>query len=165
MSGGAEIHRIERIQNITNQQRYNNCLLGNDNQLLLFHGTRPLNVNGIINEGTDFRLHGDNGTKYGNGSYFAVYASYAASFSKQSQVDTTIGRMVKYMFLCAVKAGSFCKGSSGLRRPPKIRPNDNDSNSYDSVVDDVDKPSMFVTFDNAQSLPLYLITFTFDETP
>ena len=163
MSAGLEIHRIERVQNITNQQRYNNCALGSDTQLLLFHGTRPLCVTGIIEEGTDFRLHGDNGTKYGNGSYFGVYSSYAAQFANVAEIDTEIGKMVKYMFLFAVKAGQYCVGANGMRRPPKIA-NDRQGKAYDSVVDNVNNPSIFVTFDNAQSLPLYLISFTFDET-
>eukprot|EP01083_Nonionella_stella_P292346 994313_1 len=154
LSGGLSVHRIERIQNIATQMRYNAFAAGGINEFLLFHGTRPANVTGIIEEGTDFRLHGDNGTKYGNGSYFAVYASYAAQFANESQVDVSLGgRIVRYMFLCAVKAGQYCVGSKGLRRPPK---------GHLSVVDNAQHPSIFVTFDNAMTLPLYLISFSFD---
>ena len=80
----------------------------------------------------------------------------------ESQVDSSIGRLVKYMFVCAVKCGEYTLGSKLLRRPPK-KPN-GQNGLYDSVVDHVENPSIFVTFDNSQSLPLYLITFTFDES-
>merc|ERR1712129_6059 len=161
MSAGLEVHRIERLQNMRMATRYNYySQIGQGNELLLFHGTRQANIDAIVEEGTDFRLHGANATKYGNGSYFAVYSSYSANFCDEA-ADNVLSKMVRYMFLCAVKCGEFCKGRNGLRRPPKRADN---KGMFDSCVDDMDNPTMYVTFDNAQSLPLYLITFSFDNS-
>ena len=158
LSAGVEIHRIERIQNMLTQCRYNDCRV--DEQLLLFHGTGPSSVTPIIEEGTDFRLSGANGTRYGHGSYFAVYSSYAAQFCSPPKLDEQIGKFCRYMFLCAVRAGRYCEGSAGLRRPPKAA----NGHSYDSVTDSMDHPSIFVTFDNSQCQPLYLISFSVERS-
>ena len=159
LGGALEVHRVERVQNTAIQTRFLNSQIGSSQLRLLFHGTRASVVDGIVDEGTDFRLHGENGTRFGYGSYFAVYASYAAQFANEAEVDARIGRSVRYLFLCAVKVGEFCEGREHLRRPPK---REDGRGMYDSVVDDVEVPSVFVTFDNAQALPMYLITFSFD---
>lgn len=54
--------------------------------------------------------------------------------------------------------GEYTKGKQGLLEPPPKDP-DNALLKYDSVVDDVTNPTMFVIFYDNQSYPEYLITF------
>ena len=86
LGGGLKVYCVERIQNTANQTRFLNCATGAMRQLLLFHGTRASVVDAIVDEGTDFRLHDDNGTRFGYGSYFAVYASYTAQIANERLV-------------------------------------------------------------------------------
>lgn len=90
---------------------------------------------------------------YGNGSYFAVNASYSASdtFAKPNPNGE------KFVYVCRVLTGEFALGKQGMVEPP------NKASSsfarFDSVVDNVTKPNMFVVFHDADAYPEYLITF------
>ena len=53
------------------------------NEMNLFHRTTPDSVEAIFKENFDWRLHGRNASKYGEGSYFAVNASYSHSYAKR----------------------------------------------------------------------------------
>lgn len=91
---------------------------------------------------------------YGNGSYFAVNANYSArdTYAKPNANGE------KFMYVCRVLTGDFALGQQGLLEPPK-----KDSSSherFDSVVDNMTKPSMFIVFHDAHAYPEYLITFT-----
>jgi poly [ADP-ribose] polymerase 7/11/12/13 len=58
-----------------------------------------------------------------------------------------------------VVVGDYARGKSGLTRPPpkdRRRPYDD---LYDSCVDNVKNPSIFVTFDLCQSYPEYIIEY------
>lgn len=90
----------------------------------------------------------------GKGTYFAVDAIYSAE-DTYSRPDMS-GR--KYMYLVRVLTGEFCVGSRELvAAPPKHSADPTDL--YDSVVDDVNAPNMFVIFNDIQAYPEYLITF------
>ena len=53
------------------------------NEKRLFHGTSPDSVEAICKENFDWRLSGTaTGTKYGQGSYFAVKASHSQNYAK-----------------------------------------------------------------------------------
>lgn len=90
----------------------------------------------------------------GNGTYFAVDASYSAQ-DAYSRPDTN-GR--RYMYLARALTGQYCAGSKGLITPPPKNPAD-PTDLYDSVVDNVNNPTMFVIFNDIQAYPEYLITF------
>jgi len=62
------------------------------------------------------------------------------------------------MFLAKVLVGDYTIGNPGLITPPPKSANGLEL--YDSVVDAVNNPSIFVIFANAQAYPDYLITFT-----
>ena len=61
---------------------------------------------------------------------------------------------VKYIFQCRALTGQFTKGSLGLKEPPmrsaELR--------YDSCVDDVGKPTVFVIFTDMKVYPEYIIS-------
>lgn len=129
-----------------------NCLReGRDeeaNEMNLFHGTGNLDtVRGICTNSFDFRMSGKHGTKYGDGTYFAKRAKYSHSYTKAPRM----------MFRARVLVGGYVEGESSLRRPP-VRPG-RAHDLYDSCVDSMQEPSIFVIFEKTQSYPEYLIKY------
>lgn len=93
-------------------------------------------------------------TVYGHGTYFAVNASYSAkpTYSEPAADGSRL------MFVARVLTGIYTVGQSHMKVPPPrsdLQPHD----LCDSVVDDVDKPTMYVVFHDNQAYPDYLITF------
>ncbi|XP_074001335.1 protein mono-ADP-ribosyltransferase PARP14-like [Numenius arquata] len=155
------IEKIERIQNPFLWQTYqikkkSLCKKNKyqSNEKLLFHGTAASSLSTINYNGFNRGFAGKNAAAIGNGTYFAVDASYSAQ-STYSRPDMN-GR--RYMYLARVLTGQYCTGSKGLITPPPKDPAD-PTDLYDSVVDDVDSPKMFVIFNDIQAYPEYLITF------
>ena len=92
------------------------------------------------------------GTAYGDGVYFAVNAKYSCSYAPSDSNGN------KHMFVALVLTGESSQGASGLKVPPPKNPND-PLILFDSVVDNTNKPNMYVIFYDPQSYPEYLITF------
>ena len=111
---------------------------------MLFHGTTPDVVDAICKHNFDHRLRGKNGTQYGEGSYFAVDASYSNNYSSED------GEKTRYMFLAKVLTGEFKRGEQNFRRPPLKDPSNLAGDLYDSCVDDENQSKIFVIFDNEQ---------------
>ncbi|XP_023253159.1 adhesive plaque matrix protein-like, partial [Seriola lalandi dorsalis] len=82
-------------------------------------------------------------------SYFARDAKYSNSYTDDSDV--------KSMFIARVLVGDFTKGSTDYRRPPSK--DGGDVNFYDSCVDNVIDPSIFVVFEKHQIYPEYLLQY------
>ncbi|CAC5363372.1 PARP7S [Mytilus coruscus] len=124
----------------------------------LFHGTDSLETcYGICTNNFDFRTSGRNATMYGQGSYFAVHAKYSHSYTK---ANTSLDDRI--MFRSKVLVGQFTKGNPSFRRPPEIPGQFH--KLYDSCVDDVQNPQIFVVFDRNQCYPEYLIMYKDKET-
>jgi hypothetical protein len=64
-----------------------------------------------------------------------------------------------FMYVAKVLVGMSVKGNPKMRVLPKRNDPRNPELFYDSAVDDTEKPSIFVTFDDHQCYPEYLITF------
>ena len=80
--------------------------------------------------------------RYGKGVYFARDASYSSSTS-YARPDR---RGVQSMFLCRVVIGEYCLGvKDALAPPPRYG-----SVLYDTTVNDVQDPAIFVTSSSAQ---------------
>ena len=94
-------------------------------------------------------------TFYGKGVYFAVNASYSAQ-PTYSPPDPS-GH--KYMYLVRVLIGEFTAGSKDVIVPPPKNIAKDPNVLFDSLVDNVANPSMYVIFQDAQAYPEYLITF------
>ncbi|NXN16271.1 PAR14 polymerase, partial [Indicator maculatus] len=155
------IKKIERIQNPYLWQTYQIKKISlckknknQNNEKLLFHGTPSSSLSMINYNGFNRGFAGKNGAAIGNGTYFAVDASYSAQDS-WSTPDVE-GR--RYMYLARVLTGKYCPGSKGLITPPPKHSSD-PTDLYDSVVDKVNNPTMFVIFNDIQAYPEYLITF------
>ena len=126
----------------------------NENEKKLFHGTSPESVETICKKNFDWRLCGKNGTTFGEGSYFALDASYSHKYA-------TVGNdSSQFMFLAKVLAGSYTKGKRAYRTPPPKQPLHPASDLYDSCVDNILNPTIFVTFDIDQCYPEYVIKYS-----
>ncbi|KAL6101260.1 parp14 [Pungitius sinensis] len=152
--------KIERIQNPVlwkslqikkrdMEQRNNHS----NNERRLFHGTCHDTLDHINEYGFNRSYAGKNATCYGNGTYFAVGASYSASdtYSRPNQSGE------KCVYLCRVLTGDFTIGKAGMIVPPAKSAVS--TQKYDSVVDRMGNPNLFVIFHDSQAYPEYLITF------
>ena len=86
-----------------------------------------------------------------------MYFTTEASYSESTAPPDNKGH--RRMYLARVLVGEYTAGRPGLRRPPPKNANNPSGASYDSVVDDVNNPSVFVVFYDNQCYPEYLITF------
>ncbi|XP_065328107.1 protein mono-ADP-ribosyltransferase PARP14-like [Pelmatolapia mariae] len=154
------VTKIERIQNpglwksLEIKKREMEVRNGHqNNERRLFHGTCDRAVPNINDRGFNRSYAGKNAALYGNGTYFAVNASYSAidQYSKPNQNGE------KFIYVCRVLTGDFTLGKKGMIEPPAKGTASTDL--YDSVVDNLTNPTMFVVFHDAQAYPEYLITF------
>ena len=89
---------------------------------------------------------------YGKGSYFANTAKYSDAYADSSE---------RLMFVVLVLVGEYVQGESKYVRPPRKNPKDPCSDLYDSCVDNVESPKIYVIFDNSgQAYPEYVIKYT-----
>jgi poly [ADP-ribose] polymerase 10/14/15 len=122
----------------------------------LFHGTSEETASEIVVQGFN-RNYGfkevnkDALTMYGKGVYFAVNSSYSAShrYSKPNSTKEQV------MFMCRVLVGEYCQGKKDQAKPD-VRMG---TYLYDSTVDNMISPEIFVIFNDAQALPEYIVTF------
>ncbi|TFJ99862.1 Poly ADP-ribose polymerase 15 [Platysternon megacephalum] len=121
---------------------------GELNERLLYHGTRPENRRSIQEIGlrNTCRKVGI----YGQGLYFAVEAAQSADYAKPDAHGH------RFMFQVRVLTGQFTQGKEDMALPPE-KPDG--GGRYDSVVNVVSRPSIFVTFFDDLPYPEYLITF------
>ena len=66
------------------------------------------------------------------------------------QQQTPSKAPVRFLFVCKVLVGRYTRGDSSMKTCPP---------GYDSLVNDVQSPEVFVTHQDAQVLPEYLITY------
>ena len=131
------------------------------NEKRLFHGTSPENVEAICEENFDPRIHKNNRTlMLGQGTYFAVNAVISHSYAKEDS------NLFQYMFLAKVLVGSYAEGH-GLRYQT-LSPMDFanvDTRLYDSRVDNILSPTIFVVFDRNHFYPEYVIQYSSAKPP
>ncbi|KAK7896313.1 hypothetical protein WMY93_021638 [Mugilogobius chulae] len=154
---GYDLIQIERIQNkaLWEAFRLQKIHMKNNNgrkpvlEKKLFHGTDPQFVDTICATNFDWRVCGVHGTSFGQGSYFARDASYSHFFTGYHEP--------RFMFVSRVLVGEFTKGSSEYRRPPSK--DGRGMNLFDSCVNDVENPSIFVVFEKHQIYPEYVLQY------
>ena len=93
------------------------------------------------------------GTVYGQGVYFALDAHYSTSYTKP---DT---RGHHRMYYCRVLTGHYEFGDTNMKTPPSRNDPNNPALHYDSTVNDITAPSIFVIYYDAQAYPEYIVTF------
>ncbi|XP_045175448.2 uncharacterized protein LOC123536374 isoform X2 [Mercenaria mercenaria] len=124
------------------------------NEKCLWHGTDSDSVPKVIKNGYDrsfTRVH-----LYGKGAYFATTSSYSDGYARP---DTN---GIKKMFLNRVLVGVPCvSGDSNMAVLP-VRNDltvDNFKVHYDSAVNTLQNPAMYVIFHDTQAYPEYLIAY------
>lgn len=119
----------------------------------LYHGTPEDLTSKVAQQGFNRSYTGTTSRRaaWGKGCYFARDASY--SMSKTYSRPNADG--VQHIFACRVVVGEYCEGTEGLLAPPPRHGHIN----FDSTVDDVRRPRIFVTYNDAQAYPEYLVRF------
>ncbi|PVD35525.1 hypothetical protein C0Q70_02488 [Pomacea canaliculata] len=122
----------------------------------LFHGTPTLQAaRGICANSFDFRRSGENvGAVWGKGAYFSTTAKYSHSYTRAH--ITLTGDPLRFMFLGRILVGQYTLGHSSYTKPPER----DRLKMYDSCVNDLSNPTIFVIFDLTQSYPEYLIEYS-----
>lgn len=167
-----KIVRIQRIQNMAMWQSYivkRKTVIDRDTSLRgsiaskgelarferkwLWHGTNEDSVDKIIQQGFNRSFCGKNATAYGKGVYFARNASYSScdTYSPKNSSGH------KFILACSVVVGEFCNGKHNARTPDLRDAAKNIL--FDSTVDNLARPSLYVTYHDAQAYPEYLIVF------
>ncbi|CAN9498749.1 unnamed protein product [Ophioblennius macclurei] len=153
-----QINSIQRIQNPFLwkgfQWQREQMMMRNGGKLVeekhLFHGTDSTLVEPICEQNFDWRMCGKNNTAYGKGSYFATDSAYSDTYA-------TASRHHKIMFVALVLVGEYTKGKSSYVRPPA---KGGSGALFDSCVDCVNDPSIYVIFEKQQIYPEYLIKYS-----
>ncbi|XP_058272638.1 protein mono-ADP-ribosyltransferase PARP12-like [Hemibagrus wyckioides] len=123
---------------------------GKEDEKLLFHGTESKLIDTICQQNVDWTMCEPHETAFGKGSYFTRDARSSHSYTDKSGTD-------KCMFLCRVFIGEYSNGHPSYIHPP-LKDGETDV-FYDSCVNDINNPSIFVVFEKHQVYPEYLIQY------
>ncbi|XP_069372402.1 protein mono-ADP-ribosyltransferase PARP10 [Paralichthys olivaceus] len=155
--------RIIQVEKLMNRLLYNQFKLKKASivqratypevERTLYHGTNEKSVKEICVHGFNRSFCGKNATVYGQGVYFAVNSA----LSVQDQYSPPNADGHKFIFVSKVLTGDFTKGCHSMKTAP-LKESDDIPLRYDSVTDDITKPTMFVIFNDTQAFPEYLIT-------
>lgn len=110
------------------------------------------------------------GTVYGRGVYFTSDSSYAFGYcvgrngclaARQQFGNSEDGRHVESFQIYVVKVlvGEFTQGNAKMLTAPSRNDPKNPNRLFDSVVNSMENPHIFVIFQDHQCYPEYLITF------
>ncbi|XP_053506446.1 uncharacterized protein LOC128623421 isoform X2 [Ictalurus furcatus] len=150
------VKNIEKVLNADlweDFQRHVNVMkqknVGKENEILLFHGTESKQIDVICQQSTDRRICEAHERAFGKGSYFTRDAKSSHRSTDESGTQC--------MFLCRVFIGEYTNGHPSYIHPP-LKDGENDV-FYDSCVNDINIPSIFVVFEKNQVYPEYLIQY------
>jgi len=162
------VHSVARVQNLPMWQSYavkRQTILMREPGLgaaaaarferpSLFHGCPHDLVPKIVQQGFNRAFTGLTSGRavHGKGVYFARDASYSMS-AEYAKPDA---RGVQCIFLVRVVVGEYCKGVQNALTPPARHGNV----LYDTTVDSIADPSIYVTYHDAQAYPEYLVKFS-----
>jgi hypothetical protein len=126
---------------------------------MLFHGTTHASIQSIVNNPTAGFIPVAAGTRvgtvWGKGTYFARDASYSHEYTEELNGERT-------MLLNEVLVGEWTLGAPNIAVCPKVP--GSESRSFNSLVDDVRSPSIFVVQHSNQVYPAYVITYVIPKT-
>ncbi|XP_047461663.1 protein mono-ADP-ribosyltransferase PARP10 [Mugil cephalus] len=155
--------RIIQVEKLMNRLLYNQYKLKKASVLqrstfpqverTLYHGTSETSVKEICIHGFNRSFCGKNATVYGQGVYFAVNSH----LSVQDQYSPPNADGYKFIFVSKVLTGDYTKGCHSMKAAP-LKETGDIPLRYDSVTDNITKPTMFVIFNDTQAFPEYLIT-------
>ena len=111
-------------------------------EIQVFHGTKHNNIDSIIENG--FKVRWNETSAYGRGTYFSTRANYSKNYSNIDPNEFS------YMFICNIIVGNCIKGSNDMTINTEL---------YDNAVDNLKRPSIYVTPYDDGCLPIYLVAF------
>ena len=93
---------------------------------------------------------------YGRGDYFTRDAEFSVRYCSERQPDGPW-----HMLLSMFAVGDFCKGNEKMIQPPSrdVANDPDEINLFNTTVDNVANPTIFVSFNDAQKYPAYLVIF------
>ena len=159
-----EIDTIERVENGYQHEMFTVFAKGVEQAVgaqydartmrrLLFHGTDAVDL--IVNAPTAGFLPllagSTTGALYGDGTYFARDAQYSHNYARRLATGQ------RQMLVAEVAIGRSCVGSQGDKQCPMV-PGEHYVR-YDSLVDQIASPSIFVVQHSPQAYPAYVITY------
>eukprot|EP01084_Bolivina_argentea_P082002 148486_1 len=154
-------HKIIKIESVQNQMLYDSYwnarkklekLVGpnNLNERDVFHGTGDIDTMSLIYTGGFMKVFNKKAV-YGMGTYFARDASYSHGYSGCDSNG------VRQMFQCKVLMGESHQGKGAYKLTSW--PKKQNGLIYDSLVDIVNNPSIFVIHENVRAYPMFIIHF------
>ncbi|KAK2181573.1 hypothetical protein NP493_393g05033 [Ridgeia piscesae] len=160
------VNAVKKIERVQNPSLYRQYTLRKEElakrskhpstiERSLWHGTSANAITSINNGGFNRSYCGKNATVFGQGVYFAVGSSYSAH-NQYARPDAK--RYEAYLPKARVLTWRIHLGQLRISSPTT-----NPATSgfpYDSVVDNVSTPGIFVIFLDNQAYPEYLITFS-----
>ncbi|CAM9477704.1 unnamed protein product [Lampetra planeri] len=161
MTGLPSVTRIISIKRIQYLRLYHAYMVmkksieskstGDKYEHILFHGTDNDAIKNINHGGFNRVFQGKNATLYGKGTYFAKDSGFSHAYANPDENGH------RFMYQARVLTGAYCVGSPEMKEPPlKIK---NGTERFDSVVNSVTSPSIFVVFHDDQAYPEYLIEY------
>ena len=157
VDGGMEARKVTEISRVQNPIMWTEHMLkqqkmSRGGKVIIkfgFHGCERGSVDGIVRGGLDPQYCGKNGTSFGQGTYAAVKSSYS-DHNRYTRVGPD-GE--KSMFVVRILTQDLVRGEPDMRTAP------DDVGGHHVAVDNVDNPSMYVSFVLNQMYPLYLIKY------
>ena len=122
---------------------------------VLFHGTSFGNIAKIINTGfnRDYNVK----SRYGKGTYFSnkarIAARYCTKYDKENNFYTAYA-----MLACKAYIGEITKGREHMNDHELYK--EDKVTQYDSLVNDLDNPTIFVINRDYHVVPCFVIVFT-----
>jgi poly [ADP-ribose] polymerase 10/14/15 len=157
------IVKLERIQNFNEYSKH--CAFldvlkrkygGGVLLKRLFHGTSSASIEAIAHQGFNRIFAADaNAAVFGKGVYFAGRSNYSAQ-EKYSVPDEHGNQK---MFICRVVVGKYTKGEKTMKVAPPFDPSRNKHLLFDTLVDNVTNPTIYVVMSDSQAYPEYVVTF------
>ena len=128
-------------------------------QKLLFHGTNLNHIPKIVQNG--FNRDFNQRALYGKGVYFSTNARYCSIFAsnksiKGKSVIFPKSNKIHCLLVCNVLIGDCCKGTANMDYAP-YKPDG--ITQYDTLVDDVSNPKVFVVTRDYHAIPKYCIQY------
>ena len=160
-------HNIDRIERVENGYQHEQFTLAAGNiarqagasynpgttRQLLWHGTTAVDqiVNGSLAGFLPLLSGTATGALYGDGSYFARDAKYSNNYARR------LSNGQRQLLLVDVAVGRWTLGVKGMNVYPLL-PGE-EFKRYDSLVNNVRNPQIFVVQHSNQAYPKYLVTY------
>ncbi|XP_066925194.1 uncharacterized protein [Clytia hemisphaerica] len=141
---------VVSIKRIENHELWDHFVLLQkkiSNMKELWHGTSQESLAKICEKGFDRSYAGMHAVAFGQGTYFARDSHYSVKYASRDQNEN------RYMILAKVLVGRYMQGYHELKHLEE---------GFDTAVNRLYDPSIYVTFKDFQAYPAYVVKFRRD---